>query len=60
MNITDFKLLVANGSSNLSTQVSLHLKEGWELEGNHQVTHYVDKNGKDTFQYTQVVVKVDE
>ena len=58
--MTDFKLLVANGSSNLSTQVALYLNEGWELEGNHQVTHYVDKNGKDTFQYTQAVCKYDE
>ena len=51
----DFKVLVANGSSNLTSQVKLHLAEGWDLEGGVSVTNYYDKDDKLVFQYTQAI-----
>lgn len=55
-NKIQYKVLVANGSSNLSSQVSLHLAEGWELSGGVSVTNYYDKDDKLVFQYTQAVI----
>ena len=51
-----YKLLVANGSDNLSTQINNHIKDGWMKDGNHFVIHYVNKEEKDVFQYTQMMV----
>ena len=52
----DIKVLVANGSSNLTSQIKLHLNEGWELSGGVSVTNYYDKDDKLVFQYTQAVI----
>ena len=52
-----YKVLIANGSSNLTSQVNLHLKEGWELVGGVSVTNYYDKDDKLTFQYVQAICK---
>lgn len=65
---TKYKLVIANGSSTLSSQVNLLLKSGWVLYGDHQVTHYVteskDDQGdtvfSDKFQYSQTLVKYAE
>lgn len=50
-----YKLLVANGSDNLTAQMNNYSKEGWCVDGNHQVTHYLNKEDKDVFQYTQIM-----
>lgn len=59
-NARQFKLVVASGSNNLSTQMNLLSKEGWDVEGTHQVTRYLDKYDKDTFQYTQLMSRIAE
>jgi len=53
------KILVGNGSSNLTSQIQLHLNEGWEMQGGVSVTNYYDKNDKLVFQYTQAMIKVE-
>lgn len=55
-----YKVLVANGSSNLSSQVTLHIHEGWLIVGGVSVTSYYDKDDKLVFQYVQALVKYGE
>lgn len=59
-NAREFKLVVANGSNNLAIQMNLLSKEGWDIEGTHQVTHYLDKDDKDVFQYTHLMSRIAE
>ena len=54
-----FKILVANGSMNLASQVNLHLKEGWDLVGGASVTNYYDKDDKLVFQYVQAITFIE-
>ena len=51
-----YKLLVANGSANLSYQVNNYLRDGWKLVGGASVTNYYDNNDKLVLQYTQAVL----
>ena len=61
-----YKILVANGSSNLSSQVNNYLNEGWDVTGGVSVTNYYtpskhnDEDDKLVFQYTQAIFKLDE
>lgn len=50
------KILVGNGSSNLTSQVNNHLNEGWEMQGGTSVTSYYDKSDKLVFQYVQAMI----
>lgn len=53
----EYKLIVAAGSSVLTSHLNNYANEGWIAEGSHQVTHYVDKEGNDKFQYSQMIVR---
>lgn len=55
-----YKVLIANGSSNLTSQVNLHLKEEWVLVGGVSVTNYYDKDDKLVFQYVQAITRLEE
>ena len=54
------KILVGNGSSNLNSQIQLHLNEGWETSGGVSVTSYYDKSDKLVFQYVQGMILMED